>query len=118
MRKSIASFEHGKKPLLDTKTFRLRQLLFFAYAFVLIAISLFIGMVGYRYYTGMDWTSAFYNASMILTGMGPANDMVTPGAKIFAGCYSLFSGVIFLSTVAVMFAPIVHRFLHRIHLEE
>ena len=75
-------------------------------------------MAGYRYYTGMDWTSAFYNASMILTGMGPADDMQTQGAKVFAGCYSLFSGVIFLSTVAVMFAPVVHRFLHRMHLEE
>ena len=118
MRKSISSFEHGKKTLLDTKTFHLRQLLFFAYAFILITFSLVIGMIGYRHYTGMDWISAFYNASMILTGMGPADDMVTPGAKIFAGIYSLFSGVIFLSTVAVMFAPIVHRFLHRIHLEE
>ncbi|HEX5113141.1 MAG TPA: hypothetical protein VFV79_09855, partial [Saprospiraceae bacterium] len=94
-----------------------RQLLFFMYAVSLIIISLIIGMIGYKYIGHMDWVSAFYNAALILAGMGPANELTTDGAKIFGGVYSLFSGVIFLSTVAVMFAPLVHRFLHRIHLE-
>jgi len=117
MRKTVYPFEHTKKPLLDLKTFRKRQLQFFLYAVILIMISLIIGMFGYKYIGDMDWVSAFYNASLILAGMGPANELTTNGAKIFGGIYSLFSGVIFLSTVAVMFAPLVHRFLHRIHLE-
>lgn len=117
MRKTAYPFEHAKKPLLDLKTFRQRQLLFFMYAVSLIIISLIIGMIGYKYIGHMDWVSAFYNAALILAGMGPANELTTDGAKIFGGVYSLFSGVIFLSTVAVMFAPLVHRFLHRIHLE-
>ena len=116
-RKAPYPFEHAKKPLLDLKAFLHRQLQFFMYAMALIIISLIIGMIGYRYIASMDWVSAFYNASLILAGMGPANELTTHGAKIFAGIYSLFSGVIFLSTVAVMFAPLVHRFLHRIHLE-
>jgi hypothetical protein len=110
-------FEHTKKPLLDLKTFRQRQFMFFMYAVILIIISLIIGMFGYRYIGSMDWVSAFYNAALILAGMGPANELTSNAAKIFGGVYSLFSGVIFLSTVAVMFAPLVHRFLHRIHLE-
>jgi len=117
MSKSHFQLEHVKKPLLDLKSYRKRQLTFFIYAFVLIIISLFLGMVGYKYFAQLDWVSSFYNASMILTGMGPADELHSNGAKIFAGCYSIFSGVIFLGTVAVMFAPIVHRFLHRIHLE-
>lgn len=117
MSKASYPFEHAKKPLLDIKTFRQRQFQFFMYAVALIIISLIIGMIGYRYIGAMDWVSAFYNASLILAGMGPANELTTNGAKIFGGIYSLFSGVIFLSTVAVMFAPLVHRFLHRIHLE-
>lgn len=117
MHKATYPFEHTKKPLLDVKTFRRRQLLFFTYAFILILISLAIGIVGYKYFANLDWVSSFYNASLILAGMGPADVLKTNEAKIFAGCYSLFSGVIFLGTVAVMFAPMVHRFLHRIHLE-
>jgi hypothetical protein len=117
MKNTTLPFEHSKKPLLDIKTYRRRQLLFLIYGILLILISLAIGVVGYKYFAELDWVSSFYNASMILAGMGPADVLNTNGAKIFAGCYSLFSGVIFLGTVAVMFAPMVHRFLHRIHLE-
>jgi len=117
MSKSHFHLEPVKKPLLDLKSYRKRQLTFFIYAFVLILISLGVGMVGYKYFGQLDWVTSFYNASMILTGMGPADELHSNAAKIFAGCYSIFSGVIFLGTVAVMFAPIVHRFLHRIHLE-
>ena len=117
MSRSHTHFEHTKKPLLDLKTYRKRQLLFFLYGVALLVISLLIGMIGYRYLADLDWVSSFYNASMILAGMGPSDVLSTNGAKIFAGCYSIFSGVIFLGTIAVMFAPMVHRFLHRIHLE-
>jgi hypothetical protein len=55
---------------------------------------------------------------MILTGMGPANEMPDDASKLFSGCYALFSGIAFLSTVAVFFAPIAHRFLHLIHFDE
>ena len=111
-------FEHKDHPLLPKTAFIRRQLLFIFYALVLLAFSLGIGMIGYRTVTGMAWIDAFYNASMILTGMGPIDAMPTHTAKIFAGCYALFSGVIFLSTVAVMFTPLIHRFLHLMHIDE
>jgi hypothetical protein len=117
MSKSHFHLEPIKKPLLDLKSYRKRQFTFFTYAIVLILVSLFLGMLGYKYIADLDWVSSFYNASMILTGMGPAAELHSDGAKIFAGCYSIFSGVIFLGTIAVMFAPMVHRFLHRMHIE-
>lgn len=119
MNRKTTSFEPAKKPLLDIKTYRKRQLIFMFYAFCLIIFSLLIGMVGYHFAIGIDWPGAFYNASMILAGMGPADviPVEDSGARIFAGFYALFSGVVFLSTVAVMFAPVLHRFLHKIHLE-
>ncbi len=55
---------------------------------------------------------------MILGGMGPVNELRTAGGKLFASFYSLFAGVIFLVAAAVLVAPAVHRFLHRLHLEE
>ena len=77
-----------------------------------------IGMVGYHYVAHLNGMDAFYNAAMILTGMGPVAPMETNAAKLFSGGYALFSGVIFLTTVAVLFAPLIHRFLHRMHLDE
>jgi len=111
-------FEHRSKPVLPIEQFYKRQLKFLGYALILLTFSLGIGMAGYRYHTGMSWMDAYLNASMILTGMGPVDQMPTPGAKFFAGTYALFSGVIFLSTVAVMFTPIVHRLLHLMHIDD
>ena len=61
---------------------------------------------------------AFVNAAMILSGMGPISTLQTDGGKIFAGCYALFSGLAFIAILGIIFAPAVHRFLHRLHLDE
>jgi hypothetical protein len=65
----------------------------------------------------MGWVDAFLNAAMILGGMGPVAELRTTGGKLFAGGYSLFSGVVFLVVVGVMFAPLAHRLLHRLHMD-
>jgi hypothetical protein len=83
----------------------------------LIGVSLVIGMLGYRYIAGQAWPDAFLNAAMILSGMGPVGELKTTGAKIFAGIYALYSGLTLISIVGVVIAPIVHRFLHKFHLE-
>jgi hypothetical protein len=94
------------------------MLIYFLFSSVMLGASLALGMVGYKYFAGLSWIDSFYNASMILTGMGPANEMPDDAAKLFSGCYALFSGIAFLSTAAVFFAPIAHRFLHLIHVDE
>ena len=76
-----------------------------------------IGAAGYHVFDGLPWLDAALNAAMILTGMGPVNPVVSPGAKVFAIVYALFSGVFFLTMVAVLLAPALHHFLHRFHLE-
>ena len=55
---------------------------------------------------------------MILGGMGPIGDLPCDGAKWFASFYALYSGIALLTTVAVILAPVVHRVLHRLHLDE
>ncbi len=111
-------FEHQTKPLLSKREFFARVIRYFFFSTLILGGSLGIGMLGYHYLANLNWVDAFFNASMILTGMGPANEMPDDAAKIFSGCYALFSGVAFLSTVAVLFAPIAHRFLHVMHIEE
>ena len=83
----------------------------------LLAGAVGLGALGYHYLDGLPWLDASLNAAMILTGMGPVNPLVNPGAKAFAIFYSLFSGVFFLTMVAVLLAPALHHFLHRFHLE-
>jgi hypothetical protein len=83
--------------------------------FVLVALG--IGATGYHTLDGLPWLDAVLNAAMILTGMGPIAPISTPAAKVFATVYALFSGVFFLTMVAVLLAPALHHFLHRFHLD-
>jgi hypothetical protein len=83
----------------------------------LILVALGIGAMGYHAIAGLPWLDAVLNAAMILTGMGPVAAISTPAAKVFATIYALFSGVFFLTMVAVLLAPALHHLLHRFHLD-
>ncbi len=111
-------FEHYTKPLLPPELFLLRVLRYVGFTIFLLGVSLGIGMIGYHYVDELSWLDSLLNASMILTGMGPVDPMKNDAAKWFASIYAIFSGVAFLSTVAVFLSPLVHRFLHRHHLDE
>jgi hypothetical protein len=111
------TISHRYRPLLPRRTYLIRMARSAGIAGAIMTASLAIGMVGYHGFEGMSWLDSFVNASMILAGMGPANELHTTGGKIFAGCYAIFSGVIFLSMTALLLAPMAHRFLHRMHLE-
>ena len=110
-------FEHRNEPLLARRAYYRRLGRHGAIAAILLGASLLIGMAGYHFIEDEHWIDAFANAAMILSGMGPLDPIKSPAGRIFAGCYALFSGVAFLTTVAVLLAPMVHRFLHRFHIE-
>lgn len=86
------------------------------FSLIILVFSIGIGTAGYHVFGRLSWIDSFLNASMILTGMGPVDHLDTYAGKLFASFYALFSGVAFLTFVAVLFAPIYHRFLHRFHL--
>ncbi len=111
-------FENNRQPLASWAVFLLRIFYSFLMTLLVIALSLGLGAWGYHAYGGLEWIDALLNASMILTGMGPVNPMVTTGGKLFATFYCLFSGIIFLTMMAIMLAPAYHRFMHRFHLED
>lgn len=110
---------HGVKAraLPPRRAFAARMLRNSLYVGGLIAGSLGIGAAGYHEFAGLPWLDATLNASMILTGMGPVDPLTTPAAKVFGICYALFSGVAFLTMVAILLAPAAHRLLHKFHLE-
>ncbi len=86
-------------------------------AAIVLTFSLLIGVLGYMYFFNLGWVDGLYNASMILAGMGPVDTAINNGGKIFASFYAIYSGVAFLTSVALLFAPIAHRFLHKLHLD-
>ncbi len=108
-------FEHSSQPMLSRRDFVKRQLLFAALAITVLLLSLAIGIVGYHITEGLNWTDSLLNASMILGGMGPVNDLKTEVGKIFASFYALFSGIVFLLVMGIFLAPALHRLLHRLH---
>jgi hypothetical protein len=112
-------FEHRRARLMPWRQFLMQRVLRFAsISALIIGSSLLLGASGYHWIAGLDWVDALLNATMILTGMGPVTTLHTDSAKLFATGYALFSGVVFLSTIAVLWAPVIHRFLHVLHLEE
>jgi hypothetical protein len=108
-------YEHRRERVLPLKPF-LRRLVWHVGAAILVAAgSLFGGMLGYVHFEGLGWLDAFLNAAMLLGGMGPVMSPTTPGGKLFAGLYALYSGMVFLVVASIVLAPVAHRVLHRFH---
>lgn len=117
MMEEDSMFEHRSEPLLSHAAFMQRLAHHGGVALGVLAGSLLLGILGYRMLEGLEWIDALENASMILGGLGPVNEIHTFAGKLFASFYALYSGVIFLVVAGVLFAPVFHRFLHRFHLE-
>jgi hypothetical protein len=110
-------FEHRSSPLLSRRVFYRRVVNCFLLSQVLVVAALGLGMAGYHFFENMGWVDAFVNAAMILSGMGPVATLQTDAGKIFAGCYALFSGLVFITVTGIVLAPVAHRALHKFHLE-
>ena len=111
-------YERRRQPILSRRHFARRLLAHFALATALVAASLVAGMAGYVYFEHLSLLDAFLNASMLLGGMGPVNDPMSDGGKLFAGFYALYAGLLFLVVAGIMLGPVIHRVLHRFHWDE
>lgn len=110
-------FEHRSQPLLDRRAFLRRLAGSTTLGLGLIALSLYIGMLGYHVFERLTWIDSFLNASMILGGMGPVEQPQTYAGKLFAGMYALYCGLAVILVAGIMFAPLVHRVIHKFHVE-
>lgn len=110
-------YEKRSDALLSRSAFLARVLGHLGVAVALAAFSLLLGMAGYHYFEGFPATDAFLDSAMLLGGMGPVRAPVTTGGKLFAGCYALYAGLLFIVAAGVVLAPLFHRIVHRFHLE-
>lgn len=83
----------------------------------LVAVSLLVGVLGYHHFAGLGWVDAFYAASMILGGMGPTDPLTSSRAKVFAGLYALYSGLVLIASTGVVLSPFMTHVLHAFHAE-
>jgi hypothetical protein len=114
--RSLLEFERRHEPVAPVAHFRRRLVASGFIAGGVIAFSLGIGVLGYRYVAGIPrWIDCLHNASMILGGMGPVGELETDAGKLFASVYALYSGVALLTSVGVLLSPALHRLLHHFH---
>jgi hypothetical protein len=116
-RRRLLGYESKHQPVISRSAFLKRMAGSLGASAFLIGMSLLGGMIGYHYFEGMAWIDAFANASMILSGMGPLAPIQTWSGKLFAGLYALYSGLVLILAAGIVFAPVVHRVLHRFHVE-
>ena len=109
-------YEPHHSPLAPRPVFLRRLARHFGVATALVLVSLAAGMFGYRWFEHLGWADAFLNAAMLLGGEGPVEAPASRAGKIFAGLYALYSGVVFLFAVGIVFTPVLHRLMHRFHL--
>ena len=110
--------ENKTQKVATLPNFFLRLSRYGLFCLVLVILSVSAGTMGYHYLCNLNWIDSFHMACMILTGMGPVATMPTTTAKLYSSIFALYSGVAFLSITAVFFAPIIHRLLHILHVED
>jgi hypothetical protein len=111
-------FERRHEKLLPFSLFVRRLAICLGISAGMVLFGIGIGVLGYHYLAEFSWIDSLLNACMILTGMGPVGKLPTDAAKLFASAYALFSGLVFISVMAVMIGPIMHRLMHKFHIAE
>jgi hypothetical protein len=111
-------YERRTQPVLPASRFLRRLAIHGAVALALVLVSLVLGTAGYHALAGEAWIDAFLNASMLLGGMGPVGEITTTSGKLFASFFALYAGLMLIGVTTIVLAPVIHRILHTVHLEE
>jgi len=114
----MSFYEHRQKPVISRQRFMQRMMRHIAVAITLTSIAWGIGIMGYHITEHFSWIDATINAAMILGGMGPVDHVDSTAGKLFASVYALFSGIFFIAIASIVLAPITHRLLHTLHVDE
>lgn len=112
-------FESRDMPLISFGAFIKRLFLHLSYAFILIIITLLIGIAGHMASDAqIAWHDATLNSAFIANGIGPYIMPQSIPGKVFFAFYGVFTSLVFMTTLGLILAPIAHRILHRFHLDD
>ena len=110
-------YEHRSQGLLSRAEFLRRLARHGVLAVALVLGSLGIGTLGFHFACDQEWIDALLNAAMLLGGMGPVGGLGPAAGKLFAAFYALYAGLVFLIVAGVLFAPLFHRIVHKLHMD-
>lgn len=110
-------FEHRTEELLPQKAFAKRVGLAFLITMGIIVGSVLLGTGGYRWIVGVPWDEAFHHTCLILGDHDVELKAKTFGGRFFAGFFVLYARLVFVTLVAILLAPILHRILHKLQLQ-
>ena len=111
-------YEPHTEPLVPFNQFAYRLARHGGIVALVLIFSLVVGTTGFHWLALQEWIDAFLNSSMLLGGMGPVGEIQSTAGKIFASIYALYAGIVFIGTSGLLLAPVLHRLMHKIHLEE
>lgn len=114
----LFKYEQRDAPVLPLRPFLRRMVRHGAIVLEFAVISIAVGMGGFHFFAGQTWIDSFLNTAMLLGGMGPVGEIRHTGGKLFAGIFALYAGLAFIAAFAVLTAPVMHRLIHRFHVEE
>ena len=110
-------FEHYKQPVISRSAFIKRMTVCVLVSLAILFLTYFIGTLIFHYLGGFTWIDGVLNAVLVMMGVSITGALNNPVLKIFVSFYAVFSGVIFFSVITIILLPIIHRFLHRFHLD-
>lgn len=117
----IHELERRHQRIVPFTVFAGRLVVFLLAALTMMALWIAAGTVLFhRTLQSASWVDAFHHASLLASGMGPVPELRqgSDTGKIVEALYSLISGFVLLAAAGVIAAPIVHRVLHRFHVDE
>ncbi|UZE95502.1 hypothetical protein [Alkalimarinus alittae] len=111
-------YESKSKRLASRKAFRRRMFFHILSAITLVILTLAIGVGGHVYFDDMAPGSALIASITLTSGLGLSILPETTSGQLFTSLYGIFSGYVYIVTSSIVIAPILHRVLHKFHLDE
>ncbi|WP_439272273.1 hypothetical protein [Pseudochrobactrum sp. HB0163] len=111
-------YEKRTDPLISRMKFLQRMAQHLFYVFALMAVSILLGAIGFILFEDFGLEDAILHSAFILSGFGLVSVPATTGGKMFAGIYGFYANIFFLAGFSIIFAPITHRILHKLHMDD
>ncbi len=108
-------FEHFKEELISFEKFARRIVQFYFIATGLLLLALLPGIAGFYWISHLSLRQAVVNALSILGTIDPPYPATSDVGRAFTAIYGLFTETVFLLSLAILLAPVIHRIFHRFH---
>lgn len=111
-------YESKTQSLLPLRLFAHRLLMHGLYAALVMAVTIVVGVVAHVWFEPVSWHDALLNTALIVGGIGPYIVPQSIGGKLFLAAYGMFVGLVFVATMGIILAPLAHRIMHKLHLDD